>query len=838
MIFDSNVLTSKRELDTVNGFLRVSMSNITKEQVRPYLGIEIPDHEKFNLDPNKVYNVLCPKEELEKAAKTFNNLPLTRDHIEIDVDDVPKEKIVGSLGDHATVDGKYLKNNLIIYDKKDIDLVLSGKKKELSCGYRYTPVRESGEFDGQHYDFKMTDIVGNHVALVKQGRAGRDVMVADSSKGLLETIKEKIMAVFDSDIVGDEFKESEHPRDKDGRFTDKSGSGTGSSLKDDEDVKNYWQKSGSEESQSSGKLKVLKRQLKDLKGLYKDVIEKNDYDTSSSIAKNMGELEKEIAKLEMGKGSEKKEDNSDIEKIYNEALGKDPDDKTRNDMIRGRYNDIKAMKKRYEEETRPEEKAEKKADLDYAEKEFKRMYGSEKEEESSEKDIIESLKNKFPRKSEKKDVFKSRFSKHTVRRDDPNYKAQLSAAKNDLKEAISDFEKNVENQEEKFKWIEQQKMDMAKADLEDLEKFEKESSKEESPKEGNELEAGQLYESEAKEYWDKNKKDDPVLAEYKSYEDWYKDSKENGYIIKDPVKKRELEDGQIYKSEAKKYWDENHKDDPSLSDYNSYEEWYKDSEENGYIVEDSAKQEKVGVVMKEFKEGELKSGSGKKVTDPKQAIAIALSEADKVTKDAIPEKQDEPKKAGEESALQQGEKKMAEEVKEEVKTEEKVETPAEEKPVEDACSKDAEIKKEESKKEEEVVEDDEEKDLKGKEKKAFAEGVDYGEKKEKEEPKKLDSEHESEGAKKADKEEKEKKEEMAKDSALVMDADALRAEGREQAVADFKCREKARKSVRSIVGDVDIFAFDSAEDIYKFACKEAGMNCDEIANFKDAFAGL
>ncbi len=32
-------------------------------------------------------------------------------------------------------------------------------------------------------------------------------------------------------------------------------------------------------------------------------------------------------------------------------------------------------------------------------------------------------------------------------------------------------------------------------------------------------------------------------------------------------------------------------------------------------------------VMKEFKEGTLKSGSGKKVTKRKQAVAIALSEA-------------------------------------------------------------------------------------------------------------------------------------------------------------------------------------------------------------------
>lgn len=40
-------------------------------------------------------------------------------------------------------------------------------------------------------------------------------------------------------------------------------------------------------------------------------------------------------------------------------------------------------------------------------------------------------------------------------------------------------------------------------------------------------------------------------------------------------------------------------------------------------------QKKVGKVMHEYKHGELKSGSGKKVTNRKQAIAISLSEARK-----------------------------------------------------------------------------------------------------------------------------------------------------------------------------------------------------------------
>lgn len=38
-------------------------------------------------------------------------------------------------------------------------------------------------------------------------------------------------------------------------------------------------------------------------------------------------------------------------------------------------------------------------------------------------------------------------------------------------------------------------------------------------------------------------------------------------------------------------------------------------------------QKKIGRVMHEFKHGELKSSSGKKVKNRKQAVAIALSEA-------------------------------------------------------------------------------------------------------------------------------------------------------------------------------------------------------------------
>jgi len=44
-------------------------------------------------------------------------------------------------------------------------------------------------------------------------------------------------------------------------------------------------------------------------------------------------------------------------------------------------------------------------------------------------------------------------------------------------------------------------------------------------------------------------------------------------------------------------------------------------------VTNKEKQAKVRLVMKEFKSGKLKSSSGEKITDPRQALAVALAEA-------------------------------------------------------------------------------------------------------------------------------------------------------------------------------------------------------------------
>lgn len=180
---------SLRKFDK-DGRMRVAVTNISKANICPYRGDEIPgwDPEKevhaLGLDPNKIYMLLRDPEELKKSIPTWNGIQLLRKHIPVDVDDHRKFDIVGTTGTDASFDGTYLTNSLIVWSKEGIDLIESGDQRELSCGYHYKPLMIPGIFDGQPYDGVMTEIEGNHVALVEEGRAGPDVMVADSMEEL------------------------------------------------------------------------------------------------------------------------------------------------------------------------------------------------------------------------------------------------------------------------------------------------------------------------------------------------------------------------------------------------------------------------------------------------------------------------------------------------------------------------------------------------------------------------------------------------------------------------------------------------------------------------------
>lgn len=168
-----------RNLDK-DGRLFVERSHISKAGVNPYWGREIVNWEELGLDPDRVYNVFRPPEELSKGAQTFKNLPILLVHSHHTAENPQKEKIIGAIGSNPIFDGEYLDNSLGFWDAEYIDKIDSGEQRELSSSYRYVPVLENGSYNGSPYDIRMTQIEGNHVALVVEGRAGPDVLVADS----------------------------------------------------------------------------------------------------------------------------------------------------------------------------------------------------------------------------------------------------------------------------------------------------------------------------------------------------------------------------------------------------------------------------------------------------------------------------------------------------------------------------------------------------------------------------------------------------------------------------------------------------------------------------------
>jgi len=163
-----------------DGRMHVAGCRISKANVCPYYGREIPNAAQLGLNPNKVYMLYRDPVELQKAAPSFRNLQLLMTHTKVNASDPKPDVTVGTVG-NVTFDGNYLvADQLTVWANDGIGLIESEDAKELSSSYRFTVDMTPGvSHDGVAYDGRMRDIMGNHVALVKHGRAGPDVYVND-----------------------------------------------------------------------------------------------------------------------------------------------------------------------------------------------------------------------------------------------------------------------------------------------------------------------------------------------------------------------------------------------------------------------------------------------------------------------------------------------------------------------------------------------------------------------------------------------------------------------------------------------------------------------------------
>lgn len=175
---------SKRFKDPVNGWLHVYDCNISKANICPYMGREIPNSEALGLDANKIYKLYRDAGALEASAQTFERAPLMLHHVGATAETMQlrdvKDKVIGCISNIRWT-APYLKADLTVWDGEGIEAIESERQQELSPGYNYSPEMNSGLLEGQPYDGRMLTIIGNHLAIVDTGRTGPDVFVNDGA---------------------------------------------------------------------------------------------------------------------------------------------------------------------------------------------------------------------------------------------------------------------------------------------------------------------------------------------------------------------------------------------------------------------------------------------------------------------------------------------------------------------------------------------------------------------------------------------------------------------------------------------------------------------------------
>lgn len=174
----------------VDGRLHIAITNISAEEVSDYYGREIPDYESLGLDADTIYGLYRPAEEIIKAISSFNNLPVLLGHAPVSADDHKPDMIIGSTGTDCEFVAPYLRNSMVVWAQDAIDQIESREAADLSCGYRYVPLLESGVFKGKPYQLKMTQLIGNHLAVVPDGRVNGAV-IGDSALSLTSISDEK-----------------------------------------------------------------------------------------------------------------------------------------------------------------------------------------------------------------------------------------------------------------------------------------------------------------------------------------------------------------------------------------------------------------------------------------------------------------------------------------------------------------------------------------------------------------------------------------------------------------------------------------------------------------------
>ena len=111
------------------------------------------------------------------SLASFAGKAITSEHPPVLLDaENTKDYQVGFSGTEVVYDNGFVKAVMTITDQDTIKRIMRGDAREVSAGYRVNYDPTPGVTDGgEHYDGIQKEILGNHIAVVRRGRAGPQV---------------------------------------------------------------------------------------------------------------------------------------------------------------------------------------------------------------------------------------------------------------------------------------------------------------------------------------------------------------------------------------------------------------------------------------------------------------------------------------------------------------------------------------------------------------------------------------------------------------------------------------------------------------------------------------
>lgn len=190
---------------TPEGYLRV-WASIARTGIQLYTDADGSVRKEFRPESE----VASPE-----SLASFAGKAITMEHPPVLLDsENTKNHSVGFTGTEVVYDNGFVRAVMTITDQEVIDRVMRGDVREVSAGYRVSYDPTPGVTDsGEHYDGMQKEISGNHVAIVRRGRAGPQVKLhldrQDGADPSLFPIKETQIMTAKVVFDGAEFEVSE-----------------------------------------------------------------------------------------------------------------------------------------------------------------------------------------------------------------------------------------------------------------------------------------------------------------------------------------------------------------------------------------------------------------------------------------------------------------------------------------------------------------------------------------------------------------------------------------------------------------------------------------------------